>query len=76
MLSHVREGDMVLVHEISRLARNTADLLALVKQLTDKGRKHHVQKRGSYLHWRQNQRDESNAANDAGRRIVVRTRND
>ncbi len=37
MLSHVREGDTVLVHEISRLARNTADLLALVKQLTDKG---------------------------------------
>jgi DNA invertase Pin-like site-specific DNA recombinase len=37
MLSHVREGDTVMVHEISRLARNTADLVALVKQLTDKG---------------------------------------
>lgn len=37
MLSHVREGDRVLVHEISRLARNTADLLALVKGLTDQG---------------------------------------
>ncbi|WP_426110423.1 recombinase family protein [Massilia sp. PWRC2] len=37
MLSHVREGDTVVVHEISRLARNTSDLLALVKQLTDKG---------------------------------------
>jgi DNA invertase Pin-like site-specific DNA recombinase len=37
MLSHVRKGDTVVVHEISRLARNTADLLALVKQLTDKG---------------------------------------
>jgi len=37
MLSHVRKGDTVLVHEISRLARNTADLLALVKQMTDKG---------------------------------------
>ncbi|QJD89903.1 recombinase family protein [Duganella dendranthematis] len=37
MLSHVREGDTVVVHEISRLARNTADLLALVQQLTDKG---------------------------------------
>jgi DNA invertase Pin-like site-specific DNA recombinase len=37
MLSHVREGDTVMVHEISRLARNTADLLSLVKQLTDKG---------------------------------------
>lgn len=37
MLNHVRSGDTVVVHEISRLARNTADLLALVKQLTDKG---------------------------------------
>lgn len=37
MLAHVRDGDTVLVHEISRLARNTSDLLALVKQLTDKG---------------------------------------
>src|SRR5471030_2309219 len=37
MLSHVRDGDTVVVHEISRLARNTADLLALVKQLTAKG---------------------------------------
>lgn len=37
MLAHVRKGDTVVVHEISRLARNTADLLALVKHLTDKG---------------------------------------
>jgi DNA invertase Pin-like site-specific DNA recombinase len=37
MLAHVRKGDTVVVHEISRLARNTADLLQLVKQLTDKG---------------------------------------
>lgn len=37
MLAHVREGDTVIVHEISRLARNTADLLGLVKQLTGKG---------------------------------------
>jgi DNA invertase Pin-like site-specific DNA recombinase len=37
MLGHVREGDVLHVHEISRLARNTADLLALVKQLTGKG---------------------------------------
>ncbi|WP_426191232.1 recombinase family protein [Massilia sp. DWR3-1-1] len=36
-LAHVRKGDTVVVHEISRLARNTADLLALVKQMTDKG---------------------------------------
>lgn len=37
MLAHVRKGDTVVVHEISRLARNTADLLQLVKQMTDKG---------------------------------------
>lgn len=37
MLAHIRKGDTVVVHEISRLARNTADLLSLVKQLTDKG---------------------------------------
>jgi DNA invertase Pin-like site-specific DNA recombinase len=37
MLTHVRRGDTVVVHEISRLARNTADLLALVQQLNDKG---------------------------------------
>lgn len=37
MLAHVRKGETVIVHEISRLARNTADLLSLVKQLTDKG---------------------------------------
>lgn len=37
MLAHVRAGDNVIVHEISRLARNTADLLALVKLLTNKG---------------------------------------
>ncbi|MYM65408.1 recombinase family protein [Pseudoduganella sp. FT55W] len=37
MLTHVRKGDTVVVHEISRLARNTADLLSLVQQLTEKG---------------------------------------
>ncbi|SDY67512.1 Site-specific DNA recombinase [Collimonas sp. OK242] len=37
MLKHARSGDTVVVHEISRLARNTADLLDLVKLLTTKG---------------------------------------
>lgn len=37
MLDFVRDGDTVVVHEISRLARNTADLLALVNHLTAKG---------------------------------------
>lgn len=37
MLSFVRQGDTVIVSEISRLARNTADLLSLVNQLNEKG---------------------------------------
>lgn len=37
MLIHARSGDTVVVHEISRLARNTADLLDLVKKFTAKG---------------------------------------
>lgn len=37
MIKHVRRGDTVMVHSIDRLARNTADLLKLVKLLTDKG---------------------------------------
>jgi DNA invertase Pin-like site-specific DNA recombinase len=37
MLSFVRQGDVVIVSEISRLARNTTDLLSIVGQLTEKG---------------------------------------
>lgn len=37
MLSFVREGDIVLVSEYSRLARSTADLLNIIEQLKDKG---------------------------------------
>lgn len=37
MLEYVREGDTVVVHDISRLARNLEDLLSLVKTLTGKG---------------------------------------
>ncbi len=37
MLRHVRAGDHVYVHSIDRLARNMADLLRLVEQLTEKG---------------------------------------
>ena len=33
MLSFVRQGDVVIVSEISRLARNTTDLLSIVNQL-------------------------------------------
>jgi DNA invertase Pin-like site-specific DNA recombinase len=37
MLRHVRAADHVYVHSIDRLARNMADLLQLVEQLTGKG---------------------------------------
>ena len=37
MLDYVREGDTVFIHDFSRLARSTKDLLAIVEQLQDKG---------------------------------------
>lgn len=37
MMAYVRDGDTLHVHEISRLARNTADLLATVETLTKRG---------------------------------------
>ena len=37
MLSFVREGDVVYVHSMDRLARNLDDLRRTVRQLTDKG---------------------------------------
>lgn len=37
MLDFAREGDTVYVHDFSRLARNTADLLQLVERMTAKG---------------------------------------
>ena len=37
MLEYVRQGDVVYIESISRLARSTRDLLSLVKQLEDKG---------------------------------------
>jgi DNA invertase Pin-like site-specific DNA recombinase len=36
-LDYLREGDVLKVHSMDRLARNMVDLLSLVKQLTDKG---------------------------------------
>ncbi|RZA24506.1 MAG: recombinase family protein [Proteobacteria bacterium] len=46
MIAYVREGDTVFVHSMDRLARNLADLLALVKTITDKGVKLTFQKEG------------------------------
>ena len=37
MLEYIREGDTVVVHDISRLARNIRDLHDLVEQITAKG---------------------------------------
>ena len=37
MLDFVREGDTVYIHDFSRLARSTKDLLELVEQLQAKG---------------------------------------
>ncbi len=37
MMSFVRAGDMVIVESISRIARNTRDLLSIVSELTEKG---------------------------------------
>ena len=37
MLQYVREGDVVVVESISRIARNTKDLLDIVERLREKG---------------------------------------
>lgn len=37
MMSFVRTGDVVIVESISRIARNTRDLLSIVSELTEKG---------------------------------------
>ena len=37
MLAYVRKGDTVYIHDFSRLARNTKDLLEIVEYLNNKG---------------------------------------
>lgn len=37
MLSYIREGDTIVVESISRLARNTKDLLDIVEKIKEKG---------------------------------------
>ena len=44
MLDYVREGDVLCVESISRLARSTRDLLSIVDQLTAKGVQFYSQK--------------------------------
>jgi DNA invertase Pin-like site-specific DNA recombinase len=36
-LEYVREGDVLVVHSLDRLARNLEDLLGLVRKLTERG---------------------------------------
>ncbi len=44
MMKFVREGDTVVVSEISRFARNTKDLLTMLEKLTEKGVRFESQK--------------------------------
>jgi DNA invertase Pin-like site-specific DNA recombinase len=37
MLDAIREGDLINVHDLSRLARNTRDLLEIVERIINKG---------------------------------------
>ena len=37
MMAFVRVGDIVIVESISRIARNTRDLLSIISELTEKG---------------------------------------
>ena len=36
MLDYVRDGDTIIIHDLSRLARNTKDLLEIVEYLNQK----------------------------------------
>ncbi len=44
MLTNMRAGDQINVHELSRLARNTKDLLGIVEQVLDAGASIHFHK--------------------------------
>lgn len=49
MLSFIREGDTLIVHSLDRLARNLADLLTMVQELTGRGVSVIVHERASLL---------------------------
>ena len=36
-MKYIRAGDILVVHVMDRLARNTEELLTVVRELTDKG---------------------------------------
>jgi len=46
LLEYVREGDEVHVHDISRMARNVADLIELIKHMNTQGVTVHFHKEG------------------------------
>ncbi|EEE1754088.1 recombinase family protein [Salmonella enterica] len=46
MLAYVREGDVIHVHELSRLGRSVADTLAIIEQVKEKGVSIHFHKEG------------------------------
>jgi DNA invertase Pin-like site-specific DNA recombinase len=46
LLSHVREGDRIIVHTMDRLSRSLVDLLKLVEELTAKGVEVEFEKQG------------------------------
>lgn len=46
MKDFIREGDILFIHSLDRLARNLDDLRKIVKQLTDKGVEVHFVKEG------------------------------
>ena len=49
MLSFIREGDTLIVHSLDRLARNLADLLMMVQELTGRGVSVIVHERASFF---------------------------
>lgn len=52
MMSIIQEGDQINVHELSRLARNTQDLLSIVNEIMDKGASIHFIKENLFLNGR------------------------
>ncbi|HGG3852572.1 TPA: recombinase family protein [Salmonella enterica subsp. enterica serovar Javiana] len=46
MIEYVREGDVIHCHELSRLGRNTKDLLSIIDTVKEKGASIHFHKEG------------------------------
>lgn len=48
-LAYCRKGDTLRVHSVDRLARSLSDLLAIVKEMTDKGVRVEIMKEGLFM---------------------------